>query len=264
MLAREIAYAEQQKTTPANFLLHLMHLKTYEFALPYCNGGRVLDVGCGPGYGVCRIAPECREVIGIDIDADAIDYARENFTLENTDFRLVRPAEEEAFPFEDDSFDTVISFQVIEHVFDMNAYLSEIRRVLKPNGVFVCATPDRSTRLYPFQRPWNYEHVTEFTKEDFETVLKQQFDDFDIFKMSGNLDVIRVEIERTKKLRRLLLPVTLPIIPDFLRVQALRMAQNLKNETHEVINPDLNFDLDDIHITKDASPSLNLISVARA
>jgi SAM-dependent methyltransferase len=264
MLAIETAYAEQQKTTPANFLLYLMHLKTYQFALPYCNGGRVLDVGCGPGYGVCRIAPNCREVIGIDTDADIIKYARENFTLDNTEFRVVRPAEEEPFPFENDSFDTVISFQVIEHVFDMNAYLSEIRRVLKPNGIFVCATPDRTTRLFPYQRPWNFEHVTEFSKQDFESVLKSQFDEFDIFKMGGNPDVIRIEIERTKKLRRLLLPVTLPIIPDALRVHALRMAQNLKNESSQGADSGLNFDLDDIHISKEASPSLNLISVARA
>jgi SAM-dependent methyltransferase len=146
----------------------------------------------------------------------------------------------------------------------MNAYLSEIRRVLKPNGIFVCATPDRTTRLFPYQRPWNFEHVTEFSKQDFESVLKSQFDEFDIFKMGGNPDVIRIEIERTKKLRRLLLPVTLPIIPDALRVHALRMAQNLKNESSQGADSGLNFDLDDIHISKEASPSLNLISVARA
>ena len=262
MLASEEAYADRQKTSPADYLLYLMHLKTYDFALPYCRGKRVLDVGCGPGYGLCRIAPHCAEAVGVDIDPDAIAYARKHFALENTDYRTVKPAEIESLPFSDRSFDTVISFQVIEHVFDMNAYLSEVRRVLRPGGAFVCATPDRTTRLYRFQKPWNYEHVTEFAKAEFETVLGSQFDKFEIFTMGGTPDVIRIEVDRTSKLRRLLLPVTLPIVPEPLRVRMLRMARRLKNEKAAAEKRDLSFDLSDIHIVKDASPSLNLISVA--
>lgn len=263
MLSNETAYGELQKRSPADYLLYLMHLKTYEFALPYCEGRRVLDVGCGPGYGVCRLAPHCKEVIGIDIDPDAIKHAKENFTLENTDYRVVKPAEVESLPFASHSFDTVISFQVIEHVFDLSAYLSEIHRLLKPGGTFLCATPDRTTRLYPFQKPWNYEHVTEFSEANFESALRQKFDEFEIFKMSGAPDVIRIEIERTQKLRRLLLPATLPIIPDLFRVWILKMAQSLKKNESPPVNVEPGFDLSDIHIAKEATPSLNFISVAR-
>jgi SAM-dependent methyltransferase len=184
--------------------------------------------------------------------------------LGNTHYRAVKPAEAEPLPFADRSFDTVISFQVIEHVFDMNAYLSEVRRVLRPGGAFVCATPDRTTRLYPFQKPWNYEHVTEFSEVEFKAILGSQFDKFEIFKMGGTPDVIRIELERTQKLRRMLLPMTLPLVPEPLRVCMLRMAQRLKNEKPASAKMDLGFDLSDIHIAKEASPSLNLISVAWA
>ena len=67
-------------------------------------------------------------------------------------------------PFDDGAFDAVVSFQVIEHVPSVDAYLAEVARVLRPGGTFLCATPDRVTRLFARQRPWNRWHLEEFTQ----------------------------------------------------------------------------------------------------
>ena len=65
-------------------------------------------------------------------------------------------------PFADASFGAVLSFQVIEHLDRPDAYLAEASRVLAPGGVLLLATPDRATRLYSWQQPWNRFHVTEY------------------------------------------------------------------------------------------------------
>ena len=264
MMPFAIEYENQQKGSRESYLLYLMHIKSYDFALPFCRGKRVLDIGCGKGYGVCRIADECTEIVGIDIDIEAISFAQEHFSLPNTSYRTVKPAEIEPLPFDDCSFDTIISFQVIEHVFDMKAYLSEIRRILRPGGIFVCATPDRTTRLFPFQKPWNYEHVTEFTKAEFKHVLQTHFSEPEIFRMGGTQGVLDIEVARTKQLRLILLPVTLPIIPECVRVPFLRIAQHLKTENSPAATQaEPGFGISDLYIAKEASPSLNLISVVR-
>jgi len=53
-----------------------LHLKRYEFARPFCVGKDVLDAGCGVGYGTAYLAETARRVVGVDVDADAIEYAR--------------------------------------------------------------------------------------------------------------------------------------------------------------------------------------------
>jgi SAM-dependent methyltransferase len=103
-------------------------------------GGRVLDAGCGGGGMPLSLAEHAREAIGID-PMDRFGQAGVTLAAErgvrNLRFLL---ADGMALPFEDGTFDLVLSHAVIEHVADAERYLRECRRVLAPNGRFYLST----------------------------------------------------------------------------------------------------------------------------
>src|SRR5262245_49397180 len=92
-----------------------LHLKRYDFALPYCADVDVLDAGCGAGYGSAHLARAARSVAGMDASAEVIAHARRRYGLPSVVFRV---GDVEALADADGSFDVVCSFETIEHVDD--------------------------------------------------------------------------------------------------------------------------------------------------
>ena len=86
---------------------------------------------------------------------------------------------------EDNSFDTVISFQVIEHIQDDTQYISEIERILRPGGVALITTPNIKMTLT--RNPW---HVREYTSEELNRLCRKYFSQVDVLGISGNSKVI--------------------------------------------------------------------------
>jgi len=245
-------------------LIYLFHVVSYEFAKDFVRGKDVLDYGCGTGYGTQDLAADCATVVGVDISEDAIEYASANYSADNLTFQAVEAIENRPLPYDSDSFDVVVSFQVIEHIRAPNLYLQEVVRVLKPGGVFLCATPDRSTRLFPGQKPWNMWHVREFNKPGLVSLLFPHFDSVDVLEMSGTPDVLDIELRRTKRLRWLTIPLTLPIVPEFVRIRGLaaikKIRRSKKSTTPSQVS--VEFTGSDLVIGKDLSPSVNLVAVA--
>ena len=101
--------------------------------------GRVLDVGCLDGTIGELFLHMGNDVYGIDASQPAVAKALER----GIKARLGNV--EKTFPFDSESFDAVFAGEIIEHVFDVDAMLSEIGRVLKPDGVFVVTTPNLAT-----------------------------------------------------------------------------------------------------------------------
>jgi ubiquinone/menaquinone biosynthesis C-methylase UbiE len=98
---------------------------------------RVLDVGCGSGWATRLLADKAAsgQVVGIDIADEMIKLAREeSVTFRNVDFRV---ASVEKLPFSDCEFTHAFSMESLYYYADMSAALAEIRRVLKPGGLFV-------------------------------------------------------------------------------------------------------------------------------
>jgi ubiquinone/menaquinone biosynthesis C-methylase UbiE len=112
------------------------HLQRYKHALKRVRG-RVLDLGCGTGYGSKMLYDANNNVYGIDVSQSAINYAKSNY-----------PGPEyiccsaEKLPFEDGYFDAITAFEVIEHVSNPYDTLSEIYRVLKRGGSLFISTPN--------------------------------------------------------------------------------------------------------------------------
>src|SRR3546814_1150537 len=120
-----------------------MHGASYGVVEPLCSGEDLLDLGCGSGYGTHRISKLAEEAHGLDVAGDAIAYAKSHYTNENLHFLKVQA--DSPLPYPAASFDVVLSFQVIEHVLDDDAYLREARRILKPGGTLVVIRSEEHT-----------------------------------------------------------------------------------------------------------------------
>jgi 2-polyprenyl-3-methyl-5-hydroxy-6-metoxy-1,4-benzoquinol methylase len=148
-------------------LVHAEHLARYGFAAGLAAGLRVLDAASGEGYGTEMIARGgAKSVVGVDLDPKAVEHARERYGLE------FREADVGALPFEDGSFDLVVSFETIEHVKDGERTVSEFHRVLTDDGLLVISTPNKSEYLMSTDF-----HEREYTTDEFRALLNAKFED---------------------------------------------------------------------------------------
>ena len=135
--------------------------------------GDVLEIGTGMGYGVEVVAPAADKYVTID---KSCAY---NVELPaNAEFRqmTVPPLD-----FADESFDYVISFQVIEHIKNDKEFVAEVSRVLRKGGKFIVSTPNAPMSLT--RNPW---HVREYTAEELKKLLSKEFSQIDMMGVSGN------------------------------------------------------------------------------
>jgi 2-polyprenyl-3-methyl-5-hydroxy-6-metoxy-1,4-benzoquinol methylase len=113
---------------PARLAFLLKHVESDE-----C----VLDVGCGEGRFMAALLDAGAQVVGIDVAHEPLRRAR--LKRPELDLRVVAPAG--PWELEDASFDVVWAGETIEHVLDTAAWLSEVRRVLRPHGRLLLSTP---------------------------------------------------------------------------------------------------------------------------
>ena len=118
-----------------------LHLRRYELALPHVRDRRVLDAACGTGYGSEMLAcfGGARSVVGLDVDARAVDYASRRHAAAGVEFHA---ADASRTGLTDGSIDVVVSFETVEHVPDAEGLIDEFARVLTPDGLLVMSTPN--------------------------------------------------------------------------------------------------------------------------
>ncbi len=107
----------------------------------------VLEVGCGNGYLLSRYARHGARAWGIDLTRTAVELARQRFDLGMLRGHLAQ-GDAQCLPFQDASFDLVVSAGVLHHVPDIAAAIAEIHRVLKPGGLFVIMLYHRDSIHY--------------------------------------------------------------------------------------------------------------------
>ena len=111
------------------------------YLIPYLKPGmRVLDFGCGLGtisVGLARAAAP-GELHGVDMEESQVERARAVAQADGRDNAVFHVADATDMPFEDDYFDIAHSYNVLMHVPDTAALLTEVRRVLKPGGIIGC------------------------------------------------------------------------------------------------------------------------------
>ena len=155
------------------------HMARYTFAARLARGKRVLDAGCGAGYGSAELARAAERVVGVDRAPEAIAFARAHYSHSHLSFE---EASCEALPHAGGSFELVVAFEVIEHLADWRGFLREARRVLVPNGQLVVSTPNKlyytESRGLEGANPF---HVHEFDFEEFRAELTAVFPHVSLF-----------------------------------------------------------------------------------
>jgi SAM-dependent methyltransferase len=148
------------------------HWHRYHFAAKLIAGRRVLDVACGAGYGSALLARQARHVVGADISAESIEYARALYAAaSNLEFRQAECA---ALPFPDAAIDAVVSFETIEHIEEQAQFLDEVRRVLRPDGLLVLSSPNKLE--YSDRRGFtNPYHLRELYRDALASLLAPRF-----------------------------------------------------------------------------------------
>jgi ubiquinone/menaquinone biosynthesis C-methylase UbiE len=129
----------------------------------------VLDVGFGLGYGLQIMASKVGNLIGIDVDAKAIERAKRIF-YGSPRVRAIMTYDGERFPFGDRTFDVVTCVEVIEHVDNYRGLLLEMARVSR-RLIFIATANRRPENTRSDGRPKNYWHLREWTKDELDTIF---------------------------------------------------------------------------------------------
>jgi 2-polyprenyl-3-methyl-5-hydroxy-6-metoxy-1,4-benzoquinol methylase len=161
----------------------LEHIARYYFAIPYIKG-RVLDIACGTGYGCHFVAKdrkrEVTEIIGVDVDEETIKYAIKEYYHQKVTY-LQGDALDPQLPERLGMFDTILSFETIEHVADDMVFMDHLYEMLKPGGTLVLSSPFGRGRGMPTSEPF---HVHQLTPEEFEQLFGR-FSSVDIYYQRG-------------------------------------------------------------------------------
>lgn len=185
----EITSAAITSDTP----LHQRLLTPYLQA-PQWVRGRLLEVGCGEGRGIEHLLPGTESYTAIDKIEAAIEALRQRFPQGKFVAGHLPP-----LPFADNSFDAVVSFQVIEHIEDDAFFLRELHRVLMPGGVALVTTPNRKLTLS--RNPW---HVREYLAGELLEIARRIFSQVEMKGVAGNEKVMVYHEENRKSVQRIM------------------------------------------------------------
>jgi len=198
--------------------IHQRLLKPYYLSIGYVSG-YLLEIGCGQGRGVELLLPLVKNYTGIDKIAGVVNNLKARFP--KGDFRqAVIP------PFEglaDNSFDFVISFQVIEHIRNDDLFMREIHRVLKPGGKALLTTPN--IKLSLSRNPW---HIREYTSDGLKALAGKYFQKIEMMGIAGNKKVMDYHDQNRASVNKLMRL-------DFLNLQ-YRLPAFLLKIPYEIMN----------------------------
>lgn len=241
------------------------HVAAYRFASTLVAGKRVLDAGCGEGFGTWTLADAAAEVVGVDYSADAVaecrrlwcSQERPNLRFERVD--LTRP---EDFA---ERFDVVLCFQVIEHIHDTRPFLDSLAARLAPGGTLVLTTPNRLGSF--FENPF---HVREFTADELRAEVEKAFPRVQMLGVFGNAKVQRFDERRARAVARILrldpLGLRHRLLPRRLVEFAFaRLSRVVRRQARGAgVDPAERIVPEDFHVTDTAvDRALDLVAVCR-
>lgn len=153
--------------------------------------GRILDLGCGNGYGSAELADACGSVVALDRIAPDQQHRRDSLQYVRADLAGV--------PLARRSFDLVVSFQVIEHLDDPSVYLDAIAASMRSDGTALITTPNlvQSDGVNPF-------HVHEYEASELKKLLERHFGHVEMLGVGMSPEASRYQADRLRRIRRIM------------------------------------------------------------
>ena len=249
----KITTAERVSAEASDNYVFQRSLLAYHYAAEIISGD-VLEIGTGTGYGVDILAPKCSRFVTVDKFAADIQNLPANVERQTM---TVPP-----ITFADNSFDYVVSFQVIEHIKDDAKFVREVARVLRPGGKFIVSTPNAPMSLT--RNPW---HIREYKAVELDALLRGSFADVEKAGVVGNNKIMeyyeknRQGVERITRfdildlqhrLPRQLLQIPYDILNRINRRRLLRQNNTLTTS----------ITMDDYSVSPNLEKSFDLLFVA--
>ncbi len=152
--------------------------------------GSVLEIGTGSGYGVDIIAPHAEEFVTIDKHQTPMNSS--------SAVKFIQMNVPPLHGIPSNSFDFVITFQVIEHIQNDGLFLKEINRVLKSGGKLIVTTPNKKMSIT--RNPW---HIREYTVQELEKLLLSHFKKAEKLGVFGNESIMDYYIKNKASVKRI-------------------------------------------------------------
>ena len=220
-------------------------------------GGNLLEIGCGVGRGLDILINACEQYTAIDKNDKLIGMLTEKYPNLTLITQNIPPFTGIA----DNTYDFVVSFQVIEHIKSDDLFVKEIHRVLKPGGKAIITTPN--IKLSLTRNPW---HIREYTAEGLEKLMAKYFAEVATHGVHGNEKVMeyyeqnKKSVEKITKWDVLKLQYRLPrqvlqVPYDILN----RMNRKKLHKQDDTLVAEINFD--DYYLSNNPDESLDLFYI---
>jgi len=163
----------------------LEHIERYIFAKDYVSG-RVLDLACGVGYGADVLLDEIYDekidyYLGIDLSSQAIAYAREMYGFKKTRFEQGNALDQSLVELYG-KFDTILSFETVEHIKEDREYIKNLKRLLRKEGTLIISTPLGKGRDVGCSSPF---HIRQYLEEEFVQLLEEGGFEVELYYQRG-------------------------------------------------------------------------------
>ncbi len=251
MKKKENRFRPEYKDISLDYLvMYYRHMAAYDFAKRYVEGKSVLEVCCGEGYGSFHLASSAGSLLAADIDRKTVATAAKKYSRPNLTFKAFDACD---MPLDSGQYDIVVGLQAIEHIENVDIFLEEIRRVLKPDGFFVFSTPNRTIRLEPGEKSYNRAHCREFSAGDLRAHMNSGPGSLHLWALHYTEPLFQLELQRIQRLKRIVKYDVLGMINlipyrwEPLTTKYIKKLEGLLRGNSE----DLQIRKEDVYITRD-------------